>query len=240
MDNDSIPDKDDRCPDKAGPASNDGCPETKLSLIDLQGNKLVTVTMQKDNSFILDNLPADELVVLKLEGEGADTINEIKVMASGIPRKAIRNDNDRYFRFIVLTTDKNKLDQEDAYDVAVRLNQQEKALIKKAFENLEFELGKDIITQKSYASLDALAELMEKKPKWRLKISGHTDNVGSATANLKLSQNRAEAVMSYLISKGIAKDRFKVVWFGSKKPIADNKTAEGRQKNRRVELLLIE
>lgn len=240
MDNDSIPDKDDRCPDKTGPASNDGCPETKLSLIDLQGNKLVTVSMQKDNSFILDNLPADELVVLKLEGEGADTINEIKVMASGIPRKAIRNDNDRYFRFIVLTTDKNKLDQEDAYDVAVRLNQQEKALIKKAFENLEFELGKDIITKKSYASLNALAELMEKKPKWRLKISGHTDNVGSATANLKLSQNRAEAVMSYLVSKGIAKDRFKVVWFGSKKPIADNKTAEGRQKNRRVELLLIE
>lgn len=239
-DNDSIPDKKDRCPDKAGPESNDGCPETKLSLIDLQGNKLRTVAMSKDNSFVFDNLPSDELVVFKLEGEGSDTISEIKVMASGIPKKAIRNEDDRFFRFIVLTTDKNKLDQEDAFDVAVRLNQQEKALMKKAFENLEFELAKDIITERSYASLDALAGLMLKKPNWRLKISGHTDNVGSAAANMKLSQNRAEAVKTYLISKGIDKSRFKAEWFGSKKPIASNKTEEGRQRNRRVEMLLVE
>lgn len=239
-DNDSIPDKNDRCPDKAGPISNEGCPETKLSLIDLQGNVLRTIAMSKDQSFSFDNLPADELVIFKLEGEGSDTINEIKVIVSGIPKKAIRNDNDRYFRFILLTTDKNKLDQEDAFDVAVRLNQQEKALMKKAFENLEFELGKDIITEKSYASLDALASLMLKKTNWRLKISGHTDNVGSASSNLKLSKNRAEAVRNYLVSKGINKDRFKVEAFGSKKPIADNKTEEGRQKNRRVEMLLVE
>ncbi len=239
-DNDSIPDKADRCPDKAGPLSNDGCPETKLSLIDLQGNRLKTVAMRKDNSFIFDNLPADELVVFKLEGEESDTISEIKVVVNGIPKKAIRNEQDRYFRFIVLTTDKNKLDQEDAFDVAVRLNQQEKALIKKAFENLEFENGKDIITQNSYESLDALAGLMQKKPNWRLKISGHTDNIGSVASNLKLSKNRAEAVKTYLVSKGIDKARFKAEYFGSKKPIADNKTETGRQKNRRVELLLVE
>lgn len=239
-DNDSIPDKADKCPDKAGPASNDGCPETKLSLIDLQGNKLKTVAMSKDGSFAFDNLPADELVIFKLEGEGADTLNEIKVMATGIPKKAIRNDEDRYFRFIVLTTDKNKLDQEDAFDVAVRLNEKEKALMKKAFENLEFETGKDIITTSSYESLDALAGLMLKKPNWKLKISGHTDNVGSEASNQKLSKNRSEAVKTYLISKGIDKNRFKTEWFGSKKPIADNKTQEGRQKNRRVEMLLVE
>ena len=239
-DNDSIPDKADRCPDKAGPKSNNGCPETKLSLIDLQGNKLRTVAMSKDNSFAFDDLPSDELVVFKLEGEGSDTINEIKVVASGISKKAIRNDEDRFFRFIVLTTDKNKLDQENAFDVAVRLNQQEKALMKKAFENLEFELAKDIITVNSYSSLDALAGLMTKKPNWKLKISGHTDNVGSNAANLRLSKNRAEAVKNYLVSKGINKDRFKTEWFGSKKPIADNKTEAGRQKNRRVEMLLVE
>ncbi|MCE3281001.1 MAG: outer membrane protein/peptidoglycan-associated protein, partial [Bacteroidetes bacterium] len=58
--------------------------------------------------------------------------------------------------------------------------------------------------------------------------------------NLKLSEKRAKAIQNYLVSKGIAADRFKVEWFGSKKPIADNKTEAGRQKNRRVEMLIIE
>lgn len=81
---------------------------------------------------------------------------------------------------------------------------------------------------------------MIKKPNWRLKISGHTDNVGSAKANLVLSQKRAEAVKKYLMSKGVPADRFKVEWFGGTKPIASNKTELGRQKNRRVEMLIIE
>ena len=239
-DNDSIPDKDDKCPDKAGPISNDGCPETKLSLVNDHGVKLITVVMDKSESFSFDNLPADDVALFTIEGEGADTLDEVKINSRGVPRKARRSNNERYFRFVVLSTDKNKLDQEDAFDVAVRLNQQEKALIKKAFENLEFENGKDIITASSYESLDALAGLMQKKPNWRLKISGHTDSKGSAAGNLKLSKNRAEAVKSYLIAKGIEANRFKTEWFGSKKPIADNSTEAGRQKNRRVELLLVE
>jgi outer membrane protein OmpA-like peptidoglycan-associated protein len=239
-DNDSIPDKNDKCPDKAGPVSNDGCPETKLSLVDKQGTKLQTVAMDKTGNFSFDNLPDDEIALFKIEGEGSDTLNEVKIISRGVPRKARRNAEDGYFRFVVLSTDKNKLDQEDAFDVAVRLNQQEKALIKKAFENLEFENGKAIITPGSYESLDALAGLMQKKPAWRLKISGHTDNKGPAATNLKLSKNRAEAVKAYLVAKGIDASRFKAEWFGSKKPIADNATEEGRQKNRRVELLLVE
>lgn len=239
-DNDSIPDKNDKCPQKAGPVRNEGCPETKLSLVDTQGTKLITEVMDKNGSFSFDNLPADEAVLFTIEGEGTDSLTEVKVISKGIPRKARRGNQDRYFRFVILSTDKNSLDQEDAFDVAVRLNQQEKALIKKAFENLEFENGKDIITTSSYESLDALAGLMQKKPNWRLKISGHTDNKGSSAANLKLSKNRAEAVKTYLVSKGIDTNRFKTEWFGSKKPIADNNTEVGRQKNRRVELLLVE
>lgn len=239
-DNDSIPDKNDKCPQKAGPASNDGCPETKLSLVDAQGNKLTTVVMDKSGSFSFDNLPADDIALFSIEGEATDSLDEVKINSRGVPRKARRDNKDHYFRFVVLSTDKNSLDQEDAFDVAVRLNQQEKALIKKAFENLEFENGKDIITTSSYESLDALAGLMQKKPTWRLKISGHTDSKGAAAANLKLSQNRAEAVKTYLVGKGIEANRFKTEWFGSKKPIADNTTEAGRQKNRRVELLLVE
>ena len=239
-DNDSIPDKNDKCPEKAGPASNDGCPETKLSLVDAQGNKLNTVVMDKSENFNFDNLPSDDVALFTIEGEGTDSLDEVKINSRGVPRKARRGPDDSYFRFVRLSTDKNSLDQEDAFDVAVRLNQQEKALIKKAFENLEFENGKDVIRSTSYESLDALAGLMLKKPNWKLKISGHTDNKGSAAINLKLSKNRAEAVKKYLVDKGLDANRFKAEWFGSKKPIADNATEEGRQKNRRVELLLVE
>jgi len=122
----------------------------------------------------------------------------------------------------------------------VKLTKAEEEVIKKAFSNLEFAAAKDIIKAESFASLDELATLMAKKPQWHLKISGHTDSQGNAVTNLKLSQKRAEAVKKYLVSKGIADNRFKVEWFGATKPIADNKTEAGRQKNRRVEMLIIE
>ena len=79
-----------------------------------------------------------------------------------------------------------------------------------------------------------------KKPLWRIKISGHTDNQGTQVTNMKLSQKRVEAVRKYLKDKGLTDSRFKLEWFGQEKPIADNKTEEGRQKNRRVEMLIIE
>jgi outer membrane protein OmpA-like peptidoglycan-associated protein len=239
-DGDGIQDKLDLCPDKQGPERNDGCPEVLLSLIDSQGNVLRTVSRNKDGNFSFDDLPADELVIFKLEGEDTDSIKEVKVIVGGIAKKAIRDSKDRFFRFIVLKTDTNKLNPMDNADVAIKLNQEEAEVLKKAFDNLEFATAKDVIKQESLSSLDELAGLMAKKPNWRLKISGHTDNQGKAVTNMKLSEKRAKAVMNYLVSKGIAADRFKVEWFGSKKPIADNKTEAGRQKNRRVEMLIIE
>ncbi|MEO6904428.1 MAG: DUF5723 family protein [Bacteroidia bacterium] len=239
-DGDGVIDLIDKCPEKAGPASNNGCPETKLSLIDLQGNILTTVIKNEEGSFNFTELPANELVIFKLEGEGSDTINEIKAVVNGIPKKAIRGDKDRYFRFIILKTDKDRLKQKDEDDVAVRLSLEEEAIMKKAFENLEFSTASGIIESSSFASLDQLGKLLIKNSKWRLKISGHTDNEGEEATNKKLSQKRAESVKKYLEKKGIAPNRFKTEWFGSKKPISDNNTEEGRQKNRRVELLLIE
>lgn len=239
-DGDGVMDKIDFCPDKPGPASNDGCPEKKLSLMDAQGNVLRTSKGREDDSFTFDELPSDESVIFKLEGVDSDTLNEIKVVVGGIPRKALRDPKDKLFRFIILNPDANKLKKEGENDVAIKLSQQEAEVLKKAFNNLEFASAKDIIKPESFSSLDELAGLMAKKPNWRLKISGHTDNQGQAAVNLKLSQKRAEAVKKYLMSKGIAADRFKVEWFGSTKPIADNKTEAGRQKNRRVEMLIIE
>lgn len=239
-DGDGVMDKIDFCPDKPGPSSNDGCPEKKLMLLDSQGNVLRTVIAREDDSFSFDELPADEFVLFKLEGADTDLMDELRIIVGGISKRAIRDAKDKFFRFIVLNTDVNKLGKENETDIAIKLNQQEAEVLKKAFNNLEFATAKDIIKPESFSSLDELAGLMAKKPNWRLKISGHTDSQGQAATNLKISQKRAEAVKKYLVNKGIAADRFKVEWFGSKKPIADNKTETGRQKNRRVEMLIIE
>lgn len=246
-DKDGVMDKIDVCPEKAGPASNNGCPETKLNLIDSAGVILKTAVLAKDSSFtfVPDGFPSENLARFKLEGEKTDSINEVKVIVGGVAKKAVRDSVSRYFRFVVPVVKDTvavapvKL-QEAPKDVVIVLDQKEAEVLKKAFDNLEFASGKDIIMNESFASLDELAALMAKNTKWRLKISGHTDNQGNAGANLKLSGKRAEAIKKYLVSKGIAPERFKVEWFGSRKPIADNKTPEGRQKNRRVEMLLIE
>jgi outer membrane protein OmpA-like peptidoglycan-associated protein len=122
----------------------------------------------------------------------------------------------------------------------VELTEKEAEVLKRAFENLEFASGKDLIKQSSYLSLNELAALMKKHPSWKLKISGHTDNQGKAENNLLLSKKRALAVKKYLMSKGLSDKRFKTEWFGQTQPITDNNTEEGRQKNRRVEMLLFE
>jgi outer membrane protein OmpA-like peptidoglycan-associated protein len=69
-------------------------------------------------------------------------------------------------------------------------------------------------------------------------LSGHTDNVGKPETNMNLSKNRTMAVKDYLIKKGIDESKIKTEWFGHTKPIADNSTADGRQRNRRVEMKL--
>ena len=116
---------------------------------------------------------------------------------------------------------------------------EEQAVIQAAFDNLEFATGKAIIRNTSFASLDALAELLKNKKEYNLLIEGHTDNVGKRESNLTLSKNRANAVKTYLMKKGVSEKKLKTLWFGPDKPIGDNKTDEGRQKNRRVEMTIV-
>ena len=111
--------------------------------------------------------------------------------------------------------------------------------MKTAFDNLEFETGKDVIKQESIQSLGELAEVLVKKPEWKLQIAGHTDNVGNDQANLILSKKRAESVKAFMVSKGIDAGRLTALYFGETQPIADNGTPDGRQKNRRVEMTIV-
>ncbi|NSL85303.1 OmpA family protein [Chitinophaga solisilvae] len=113
----------------------------------------------------------------------------------------------------------------------------DKKVVKDAIDNLEFDLGKATIRPTSYASLDKVASLLVEK-NFSLKLAGHTDNTGSAATNMRLSKERAEAIRSYLVSKGANASRIEATGYGSTQPIASNKTAAGRQQNRRVEFTL--
>ena len=108
---------------------------------------------------------------------------------------------------------------------------------KKVFvlEGINFESGKATITTDSYVSLMKVVDIMEAFPETAFRIVGHTDNVGSPEKNQKLSADRAEAVKSFLVEKGIDGSRIVTAGAGDTQPIASNKTAEGRAKNRRIE-----
>lgn len=103
-------------------------------------------------------------------------------------------------------------------------------------QNISFGSGTAKLTTSSHASLNRIVTIMNENPTLKLRIEGHTDNAGDDDANMTLSKNRAEAVEAYLVSKGISEDRIETEGFGETMPIADNKTAAGRTKNRRVEI----
>jgi outer membrane protein OmpA-like peptidoglycan-associated protein len=105
--------------------------------------------------------------------------------------------------------------------------------------NIFFEFNKATLLKESIAELENIYLLLTENPKLHVEISGHTDNVGSAAVNNKLSLERAKAVVDYLIEKGIANERLTSVGYGFEKPIAPNTTEEGRQKNRRTEFKII-
>ena len=97
-----------------------------------------------------------------------------------------------------------------------------------------FEKNGITLKQSAFAELDKLLEEMKRDPLSRWKIESHTDNIGSAENNLKISIKRAEVVQNYFLSRGISKIRINAVGLGSSFPIADNKTEMGRNKNRRI------
>jgi outer membrane protein OmpA-like peptidoglycan-associated protein len=112
----------------------------------------------------------------------------------------------------------------------------------KILERVEFATGKDKIQgAKSFQVLDAVAAILGGRKDLKLvEVQGHTDNAGNADQNRKLSQARAVAVVKYLGTKGIDSSRLVPKGYGPDKPVADNKTAAGRQKNRRVEFVILE
>jgi outer membrane protein OmpA-like peptidoglycan-associated protein len=231
-DSDGVLDNADKCIDVAGPIENNGCPFG-----------------DKDADGVLDNVDACIDVAGPSENKGcpygdkdADGVLDKDDSCIDSPGP-LENKGCPY-----LDTDGDSvLDKDDdcpkTPGVAENrgcpvLKKEEEAIIKRAFDNLEFDSGKDIIRAGSLASLNELADLMVKNPKWGLKLAGHTDNSGDDAKNMILSNQRATALKKYLTDRGASGDKIVVEYFGETRPIADNATPEGRQKNRRVEMTI--
>ena len=119
----------------------------------------------------------------------------------------------------------------------VIVTEADRAVVKEAIKNLEFDLGKSVIRSKSFESLNRVAALLVEK-NFSLKLAGHTDNTGSRELNMRLSKDRAESVKAYLVAQGANPSRIEATGYGPDQPISTNATAEGRQENRRVEFTI--
>ncbi|HWB64067.1 MAG TPA: DUF5723 family protein [Chitinophagales bacterium] len=225
-DSDGIPDKLDECPDQFGLAKFNGCPDRDSDGIPDKLDKCPDVPglaehhgcPDTDKDGVYDDEDRCVLTPGPVENQGCPWPDRD---GDGVPDK----------------------DDEcpDVFGVpenhgCPKLEKKEIETVKYAFENLEFETGKDVIRTRSFPSLNALAKLLVEKPNYGLRIEGHTDNVGTDAKNLILSQKRADAVKNYLIKKGVDGAKLDAFGYGASKPIASNDTPEGRQKNRRVEM----
>jgi OOP family OmpA-OmpF porin len=128
--------------------------------------------------------------------------------------------------------------EREAMKQEVSVNELADKLVKDGFVSLyvTFETGKATITPDSAKLLDDAAAALKAAADLKVEVGGHTDAVGSAEANLKLSEERAQAVMAALVKRGVAASRLTAKGYGQTVPVADNRTEEGRARNRRVEL----
>ncbi|TNE53538.1 MAG: OmpA family protein [Bacteroidetes bacterium] len=175
--------------------------------------------------------------VVDMDGDGVLDVNDFcptipgTASANGCPDK----DNDGVYDFI----DKcPTLPGVQSTGGCPEVKNEVKTLMSKAMKGVQFVSGKSTILKKSYSILNQVADVMNANPTYYLDINGHTDNVGNADNNMTLSKERAQAVQTYLMSKGVAADRMKAQGFGQTQPKASNKTSRGRAENRRVEFII--
>jgi outer membrane protein OmpA-like peptidoglycan-associated protein len=230
-DGDGIKDDEDACPDVKGPLVNQGCPDTDSDgIFDFLDGCPETYGPKENKGCPWPDTDNDGLL---------DKDDDCPYIAGPIKNKGCPYQD---------TDNDGVLDKDDDCPNTAGpssnkgcpvIEKEIEEILNTAFNDLEFENGKDIIKITSFSSLDELAEVLKKKPTWGLQMAGHTDNVGDDQKNLILSKKRAEAVKNYMINKGIDTLRLNTLYFGESMPIAPNDTPEGRQKNRRVEMKII-
>jgi OOP family OmpA-OmpF porin len=131
-----------------------------------------------------------------------------------------------------------------AYTVnnGLRVAASEQGLLDAALANriIEFESGKATLADSGKAILDQMSVALLRLKDKKVEVIGHTDNAGSRAGNLSLSQARAEAVKAYVVGKGVAAEMVSVSGEGPDRPVADNRTPEGRARNRRIEFKVVQ
>ncbi|UOG91196.1 MAG: OmpA family protein [Candidatus Thiothrix sulfatifontis] len=139
----------------------------------------------------------------------------------------------------------NYMDQQEAalrqnmQGTGVEVTRQDNNIVLTMPDAITFDFGQAAVKPQFYGVLNSLANTLNQFPETRVQIAGHTDNIGSDTANLQLSQQRANSVRSYMASTGVAAQRMQAVGYGESRPVADNSSDYGRAQNRRVEITLI-
>ncbi len=106
-------------------------------------------------------------------------------------------------------------------------------------QDLKFETSKAVIQSSSFPSLNLVADFLKRKPTMQIEIGGHTDSDGDDLMNLQLSKDRANAVKTYLISKGVSEKQMIAIGYGKTRPIAENTSTSGKQQNRRTEIQIL-
>ncbi len=221
---DSLADAEDRCPTEAGPVALQGCPDRDNDGVadiddlcpDVPGLPQFKGCPDTDGDGVPDNEDKCPEVAGPVANEGCpDTDND------GVPDHMDKCPT-------VPGTVENQGCPEVREEVKKRLAF--------AATAIQFQTGKAVISTKSHKLLDEVVGILNEYTDYNMTIHGYTDNVGKDETNLRLSKERADAVRDYFIKKGIAAERLSAEGFGATNFVADNKTAAGRAKNRRVEM----
>jgi outer membrane protein OmpA-like peptidoglycan-associated protein len=235
---DGVPDDIDRCPldpeDKDAFQDEDGCPDA-----DNDGDGIV----DKADACANDGGPFENrgCPVVDRDADGVLDPDDKCVDLAGLKENAGCPDVDRDGDTIADRLDKCPEQFGPAPDGCPKkytlvVVKKEKIEIR---QQVHFATAKFRVLPDSFPLLSQVAQVLNDFAKMRISIEGHTDSVGKDAANLRLSQQRAEAVLDYLISKGISPERMEANGFGPTKPVASNKTARGRAQNRRTEFRIV-
>lgn len=248
LDGDGIADANDKCPEVAGTTAFDGCPPTdtdKDGVYDSEDNCPTVYGKIKgcpdtDNDGIIDNEDDCPKVAGKIKGcpdsDGDGIIDKTDVCPNTAGTAAMSGCPDSDGDGVADNNDKCPNEAGIAKNKGCpEVDEETTSVLLEALKGVQFESGKDIIKVSSFGILNKVVDVMQRHSEFGLKISGHTDSQGRDDANLDLSKRRAAAVKKFIADHGIKEDRMESDGYGETVPVADNATASGRAKNRRVE-----
>lgn len=229
-DGDEIPDSEDLCPKEAGIAKFKGCPDTDGDGIPDSRDDCPNEQGVASNA----GCPAKDM-----DGDGVPDIEDRCPDKTGTAENQGCPDTD--FDGVHDGIDRCPSKAGTAANNGCpEVKIQDRTRLREMASQIQFETGKDVLTNSSESVLIEIAGLLKTYPSYYLKINGHTDNVGNETKNLVLSEQRARTCYQFLIDRGISSARMSFAGYGERIPIGDNQTEEGRRKNRRVELELMQ